>query len=69
MKGKNNIWERWWLGLAYFSPALPLYRNYPINLLHISVDWFLYNDNTGLNHKVDAWLRQILIFRYTFCFL
>ena len=53
MKGKNNIWERWWLGLAYLSPALPLYRNYPINLLHISVDWFLYNDNTGLNHKVD----------------
>ena len=45
MKGKNNIWERWWLGLAYFSPVLPLYRNHPINLQHVSVDWFLYNAN------------------------
>ena len=42
MKRKNNIWKRWWLGLAYFSPVLPLYRNHPIDLLHISVDWFLY---------------------------
>ena len=57
MKGKNNIWKRWWLGLAYFSPVLPLYRNHPIDLLHISVDWFLYNGNTGLNRKVDTWLR------------
>ena len=58
MKGKNNIWKRWWLGLAYFSPVLPLYRNHPIDLLHISVDWFLYNGNTGLNCKVDAWLEK-----------
>ena len=58
MKGKNNIWKKCWLGLAYFSPVLPsLYRHHTINLLDISVDWFLYNGNTGLNHKVDAWLR------------
>ena len=57
MKGKNNIWKRWWLGLAYFNPVLPLYRNHPTDLLHKSVDWFLYNGNTGLNGKVDAWLR------------
>ena len=57
MKGKNNIWEMWWLGLACFSPVLPLYMNYPINLFHISVDWFLYNGNIRLNCKVDAWLR------------
>ena len=57
MKGKNNIWKRWWVELVYFSPVLLFYRNYPIDLLHISVDWFLYNDNTGLNGKLDAWLR------------
>ena len=57
MKGKNNIWKRWWLGLAYFSPVLPLYRNQPIDLIHISGDCFLYNSNTGLICKVDAWLR------------
>ena len=75
MKGKNNIWKRWWLGLAYLS--LPLYRNHSIDYLHMSVNgfekfrkmgleiyqldpaefWFLYNGNTGLNCKVDAWLR------------
>ena len=49
MKGKNDIWKKWWLGLAYLSPVLPLYRNHPINFLHVSVDWFLYNGNTGLN--------------------
>ena len=48
--------EKWWLGLAYFSPVLPLYRNHYIDMHHKSVDWFLYNDNTGLNDKVDAWL-------------
>ena len=69
MKGKNSMWKRWWLGLAYFSQVLPLYRNQPIDLLYISVNWFLYNGNTGLNYKVDAWLRWILIFRYTFWFL
>ena len=63
MKGKNNKWERWWLRLAYFNPVLPLYRNHPIDLLHKSVDWFLYNNITGLNGKVNAWLRQMLIFR------
>ena len=57
MKGKDNIWKRWRLGLAYFSLVLSLYRNHLIDFLHISVDWFLYNDNTGLNHKVDAWVR------------
>ena len=56
MKGKNNIWIRWLLGLASFSPVLALYRNHPIDLLHIPVGWFLYNGNTGLNRKVDAWL-------------
>ena len=58
MKGKNNIWKRWWLGLAYFSLVLPLYRNHPIDLHHISLEWFLYNGNTGLNCKVDAWLEK-----------
>ena len=57
MKGKNSIWKRWWLGLSYFRPVLPLYRNHPINLFNISVDKFLYNVNTRLNCKVDAWLR------------
>ena len=56
MKGKYNIRKKWWLGLAYFSPVLPLYKNHPIDLLHISVDWFLYNDNTGLNRKGGACL-------------
>ena len=53
MKGKINIWKRWWLGLVYFSPVLPLKRNH----LHVSVDWFLYNGKTAINCKVDAWLR------------
>ena len=57
MKGKNDIWKRWLLGLAEFSPVAPLYRKCPIDLLHMSVDWFLYNGNTGLNREVDAWLR------------
>ena len=57
MKLKNDICKRWWLGLAYFSPVLPLHRNHPIDLVHMSVDWVLYNTNTGLNCKVDAWLR------------
>ena len=57
MKGKNNIWKRWWLGLAYFSPVLVLNRNHPIYLLHISAEWSLCNGNTGLNRKVDTWLR------------
>ena len=58
MKGRNSTWKMWWLGLVYFSPVLPLYRNHPIDLLHISVDWFLYSGNTGLNCKVDAWLEK-----------
>ena len=54
--------------LAYFSLVLPLYRNRPIDLLFKSVDWFLYNGNTGLNGKVDVWLMKtakinMLIFR------
>ena len=54
MKGENNIWRGWWLGLAYLNPVLPLYRNHPNDLIHKSVDWFLYNDNIALNGKVDA---------------
>ena len=57
MKGENNIWRGWWLGLAYFNPVLPLYRNHPNDVIHKSVDWFLYNGNIALNGKVDAWLR------------
>ena len=57
MIGKDNIWKRWWLGLAYFGLVLPLHRNHPIDLLHISVDWFLYDGNTSLNWRMDAWLR------------
>ena len=57
MKGENNISKRWWLELAYFSPVLLLYRNHPIDLFDKSVDWFLNNGNTGLNGKVDIWLR------------
>ena len=65
--------ERWLLRLAYFNLVLPLYRNRPIDLLYKSVDWFLYNGNTGLNGKVYAWSMQMvkinmLIFRYTFLF-
>ena len=58
MKGKNDIWKRWWLGLAYFRPVLPLYRNHPFHLLHILVGWFRYNGNTGLNCKMEAWLEK-----------
>ena len=59
--------------LAYFSLVLPLYRNRPIDLLSKSVDWWLYNANTGLNGNVDAWLMKtvkinMLIFRYIFSF-
>ena len=59
--------------LAYFSLVLPLYRNRTIDLLCKSVDWFLYNGNTGLNGKVDVWLMKtvkinMLIFRYMFLF-
>ena len=57
MKGKNYIWKRWWLGLACFSPVLPLYRDHPIDLVLISVNWFLYNGKTGLNCQVDVSLR------------
>ena len=55
MKGENNIWRRWWLKSAFFNLVLLLYRNHPIDLLSKSLDWFLYNGNTGLNDKVDAW--------------
>ena len=59
--------------LAYFSLVLPLYRNRTIDLLCKSVDWFLYNGNTGLNGKVDFWLMKtvkinMLIFRYMLLF-
>ena len=59
--------------VAYFSLVLPLYRNRPIDLLFKSVDWFLYNGNTGLNGKVDVWLMKtakinMLIFRQMFLF-
>ena len=57
MKEENNIWERWWLGLAYFNPVLTLYRSCPTDLLCKSVHWFLYNGNIGMNSKVDSWLR------------
>ena len=57
MKEGNNIWKKWWLGLVYFNPVLPLYRKHPIGLLHKSVSWFLYDGNNGLNGKEDACLR------------
>ena len=69
MKGWNNIWKRWWLGLAYFNLVLSLYRNHPIDLLHKSVKWFLYNGSIGLNGKVDALLRSMFLFRYMFFFI
>ena len=58
---------------VYFSLVLQLYRNRHIDLLCKSVDWFLYNGNTGLNGKVDVWLMKtvkinMLIFRYMFLF-
>ena len=56
-KGENNIWNRRWLGLAHFSPVFRLYRDHLIDMHHKSVDSFLYNGNTGLNDKVDSWLR------------
>ena len=45
------------ISLFQSNPVLPLYRNHSIDFLHKSVDWFLYNDSTGLNGRVDAWLR------------
>ena len=43
--------------VAYFNTVLPLDRNHPIYLLCKSVGWFLYNSNTGLNGKVNAWVK------------
>ena len=58
MKRENDIWRKWWLGLANFKLVVPWYRNHLIDLLHKSKDWFLYNDNrSSLNGKVDAWLK------------
>ena len=57
MKGGNNIWKRWWLGLPYLNPVLPLYRNYPIDLFYQSMNWFLYNGNSGINAKVYTYIR------------
>ena len=58
MKGENTIRKRWWLILAHFNPVLRLYKNHhPIDLICKSVDWFVYNGNTGLNSKADTWLR------------
>ena len=31
--------------------------NHSIDLLHKPVDWFLYNGNTDLHGKLNAWLR------------
>ena len=35
--------------ITLFHSLLPLKRNGPIDLLCKSVDWFLYNDKTGLD--------------------
>ena len=43
--------------ISNVNPVLLLYRNHPIYLLHKSVEWFLYNDNIGLNGKMDSSLR------------
>ena len=69
MKEENTIWKRWWLELPYFNQVLPLYRNHLFDFFHKSVGWFLYTGNFDLNDKLDARLRQILIFKYTFWFL
>ena len=74
---RKYIWKSWCLtskkNLPYFNLVLPLYTNHPVDLLCKSADWFLYNDNTGPNGKVDAWLMKtvkinMLIFRYIFLF-
>ena len=39
MKGANNIWK------SLFQSSVAIYRNHPIELLHKSVDHFLYNGN------------------------
>ena len=49
----------WWSKLAYFNPALPLYENHLIDLLHKSVDRFL------CNGKTDKVYLQINIFVFT----
>ena len=54
---KYNIWKRWWLGLAYFNPVLPLNRNHTFHLLHKSQKWLLCICNTDRNDKVDVRLR------------
>ena len=46
----------WWLRLAYFNPALLLYENHRIDLLHKSVNRFL------CNGKTDKVYLQINIF-------
>ena len=43
--------------ISLFQSSVALYKNCPIELLWKSVDWLLYNCKTGLNGKVDAWLR------------
>ena len=73
MNGENNTWKSWRLGLAYINLVFPFCRNHPIDLFCKSVDWSLYNGNTDLNGKLDAWWMQMvkinmLIFRYTFLF-
>ena len=60
--------EKVCLRLAYFNPVLPLYRNHPIDLLHKSVDWFLYNGNASVNGKVDALLKVVSATFLLVCF-
>ena len=35
---------------------LPSYRNQSIDLHRKSIDWFLYEDNTGLKNPADIYL-------------
>ena len=76
MKGENNIWRGWWLGLAYFNPVQPLYRNHPTDLIHKSVDWFLYNGKIALNGKVGCLVKvnvnlyiHVMVFKTTLFFI
>ena len=43
--------------ISLFQSSVAIVQNYPIDLFYKSVDWFPYNGKTGLNDKVDAWLR------------
>ena len=59
MKEKNNKWKRRWLGLAYFSLVLPLYRNHPIDFLPYISECL---KKVGISDEKNVKLKCIAIF-------